>query len=263
MPKGGANSSLALWPSPEEEKVNYIEAATGIAASGVDFLFLEMMKDLEHAPRAIDAAKRCGLPVFLGISARLDGPEKRLVLFGTGAGSENPVPLTADVLASLIKKVGKNIVGVNVMHTNFSAVGPTLAELRKVWQGPVGVYPDHGHFTMPKWEFKEIDDESATRYVNEWVTKYGVGLVGGCCGLGPDFIELVSKVVSTQKRSQTELKMMAAAKRSARGKRAHGDNAGDESTLKIAAKFSQAAAVNDEHFAGKQEGVKAEGGEGE
>ena len=77
MPKGTHDSTLAIWPSPEEEQLNYIEAATSIAGSGVDFLFLEMMKDLEHAPRAIKAAGRCGLPIFLGISARLDGPEKK------------------------------------------------------------------------------------------------------------------------------------------------------------------------------------------
>ena len=77
IPKGGENSALALWPSPEEEKMNYVEAATAISSSGVDFLFLEMMKDLKHAPRAIAAARRCGLPIFLGISARLDGPEKK------------------------------------------------------------------------------------------------------------------------------------------------------------------------------------------
>ena len=116
------------------------------------------------------------------------------------------------------------------MHTNFSAVGPTLKELRKVWQGPVGVYPDHGHFTMPKWEFQEIDDQTASRYVREWVEIYGVSLVGGCCGLGPDFIALVSRetAIVTQKRSQTELKLMAAAKRKARAL------SNDEEQLKIA-----------------------------
>ena len=33
-------------------------------------LFLEMMKNPDHAPRAAKAAAACGLPVFLGISAR-------------------------------------------------------------------------------------------------------------------------------------------------------------------------------------------------
>ena len=31
-------------------------------------LFLEMMKDEDHAPRAVSAAAASGLPVFLGIS---------------------------------------------------------------------------------------------------------------------------------------------------------------------------------------------------
>ena len=72
--------------------------------------------------------------------------------------------------------------------------------------------PDHGHFVMPKWEFQEIDDASARSYIYDWINKYDVGLVGGCCGLGPKFIRFVSQVVSTGKRkaSPTELKALAA-----------------------------------------------------
>ena len=33
---------------------------------------MEMMKDEEHAPRALAAAAMSGLPVFLGISCRTD-----------------------------------------------------------------------------------------------------------------------------------------------------------------------------------------------
>jgi methionine synthase I (cobalamin-dependent) len=82
-----------------------------------------------------------------------------------------------------------NIVGFNVMHTNFGAVGPTLKILREVWkEGAVGVYPDHGKFVMPDWVFEEVDIESSVAYVEEWMTNYKISLVGGCCGLGPDYI---------------------------------------------------------------------------
>ena len=40
-------TSDAIWwnrPSPEEEEEAYVEAATALASSGVDMLFLEMMK---------------------------------------------------------------------------------------------------------------------------------------------------------------------------------------------------------------------------
>lgn len=52
IPKGNRSTS-AFWPEEMEEKQNYTEAASVLAGSGADFLFMEMMKDMVHAPRAL------------------------------------------------------------------------------------------------------------------------------------------------------------------------------------------------------------------
>jgi len=201
MPEGGAQSpsDLIPWPPEDEELAGYVEAATTLALSGVDLLFLEMMKDMVHAPRAIYAARHCGLPVFLGVSTRVlqDG---RLVLFGTGA---DEIPFTREWVKDMINQVGDNLVGVNVMHTNFSAMGPTLAIVRDVWPGPLGAYPDHGQFCMPLWMFKPIEFPDAQRQVKTWIDDYGVSLVGGCCGLKDDFIRAVREVVDEVNKSKS------------------------------------------------------------
>ena len=79
----------SVWPAAEREEEAYAQAASTLADSGVDMLFCEMMKNMDHAPRAVRGAAKSGLPVFIGISTRLlkDG---RLVLWGDGT-DEMPV----------------------------------------------------------------------------------------------------------------------------------------------------------------------------
>lgn len=156
-------------------------------------LFLEMMKDEDHAPRVAKAAAASGLPVFLGFSTRIDRDTGKLVLYGT---TEDAIPLTKEWFQNLADILGPHLVGVNVMHTKFNVVGPTLKFLREEvgWKGPLGAYPDHGSFKAPEWIFAELDTDEAMKYAQSWIDDYGVQLVGGCCGLGPDFITEISSL---------------------------------------------------------------------
>merc|ERR1712032_361217 len=138
------------------------------AISGVDMLFLEMMKDHEHAPRAVRAAANCDLPVFLGISARTCQDTGETLLYGTG---NDRIPLTVDWFRSLADTLGDSLVGVNVMHTNFDAMAPTLKFVRDEcgWEGALGAYPEHGIFEAPEWIFYELDNKDAMVHIEEWV----------------------------------------------------------------------------------------------
>jgi methionine synthase I (cobalamin-dependent) len=150
-----------------------------------------MMKNLNHAPLCIRAAASTGLPLFLGISTRIH--EGQVVLFGTGAGACDP--LTKEIFTSFVSEAGPNLVGVNVMHTNFSAMLPTLRLLRSFgYEGILGCYPDHGHFVSPHWSFEEVSDEAVLGYIREWVDQCGVAMIGGCCGLGPEYIRTVASL---------------------------------------------------------------------
>jgi len=191
MKAGGMSSAEASWPAPGEEAAAYGEAGVGHALSGVDMLWLEMMKDGEHAPRAVAAAAASGLPVFLGVSARTDRATGQLVLFGTG---EDCVPLRREWFDELRDALGASLCGVNVMHTNFSSTAPALDFVRNEcgWDGPLGAYPDHGAFEAPEWVFRELDNSVALEHVESWIKDYGVQLVGGCCGLGPEYITAVA-----------------------------------------------------------------------
>merc|ERR1719433_799716 len=80
------------------------------------------------------------------------------------------------------------------MHTDFSTMAPTLRWVREKcdWDGPLGAYPDHGEFKAPEWIFKELNVQNAMEYVDGWIKDYNVQLVGGCCGLGPEYIMALS-----------------------------------------------------------------------
>jgi len=190
MPAGGESSASAKWPEPKLEEEAYLEAATAHGLSGVDLLFLEMMKDSAHAKRVVKASVSSGLPIMMGISARTDQETGKLVLWGTG---DDAIPLTKEWFFSLADILGPSLVGVNVMHTNFSTTAGVLKFLREEckWEGALGAYPDHGVFKAPEWVFAELDNASALTYVEEWITKYNVQLVGGCCGLSPEYIKVL------------------------------------------------------------------------
>ena len=192
---GSARAAEDSYPPDDVLLEAYVEAANTLADAGADFLFLEMMKETQRSRLAIQAAVGCGLPVFLGLSTRIT-PAGEVILFDTGEG--DAPPFTAKVLQDWVELAGERLVGVNVMHTNFSAMGRTLEVVREVWEGPLGAYPDHGHFKAPNWEFEEVDMEEAMRMVDSWVRLYNVSIIGGCCGLKPDFIQAVAQYCNSK-----------------------------------------------------------------
>ena len=98
----------------------------------------------------------------------------------------------------MVEIAGDNLMGINIMHTNFSAMGPTLKAVREFgWYGILGAYPDHGRFKMPHWEFEELDIGEAMAMVRGWVSDYKVSLIGGCCGLGPGFIAALKRLATS------------------------------------------------------------------
>ena len=201
IPTGLEAGNDSCYPPAMKEEEAYIEAAESMIQGdpSCDMLWLEMMQNRDHAPRAIRAAAGCGLPIFLGISTRITS-DGQIYLRGSDESESGPTLFTREVFREFLELAGKNLVGINIMHTNFSAMLPTLRLVREFgWDGPLGAYPDHGHFTMPHWVFAEIQMGDAMELVKTWIDESGVQLVGGCCGLGPEFIEGLVKLRNSLK----------------------------------------------------------------
>ena len=187
---GSPQANESSFPPDDVLLDAYVEACNILAEAGVDFLFLEMMKEKKRSKLAIRAAAACGLPVFLGLSTMIT-PEGKVILFESGTG--DGAPFTQEILKDWISLLKDRMVCVNVMHTNFGAMAKTLEVVRQTWKGPVGAYPDHGRFKSPTWEFEEVDIKESITLVDQWVRDYDVSIIGGCCGLKPDYIQAVAQ----------------------------------------------------------------------
>jgi S-methylmethionine-dependent homocysteine/selenocysteine methylase len=164
---------------------SFREQAEILAQAGVDLLLLEMMRDVDYACAAVDAAVATGLPVWVGFScaAAADG---EVVM---APGIVDDLPFEA-VLEPVMARGGSLVA---IMHSDVEVTRPALAVARRHWRGPLGAYPHSGRFVMPHWQFDDIIAPAA--YLAEaerWVAE-GVQVIGGCCGIGPDHIRLLAE----------------------------------------------------------------------
>lgn len=149
---------------------------------GVDLLMMEMMRDCDYSLWATEAALESGLPVWVGISVerRADG-----VLVGFGRQDQ----LFADVapaFAALKPAV------ISVMHTSPPDTDAALDILKQHWSGPIGTYPESGHFKSPDWVFGETTPDELLAKTRQW-HQAGATIFGGCCGIGPEHIAVLSR----------------------------------------------------------------------
>jgi S-methylmethionine-dependent homocysteine/selenocysteine methylase len=159
------------YPSPAEELAAYRELAALLAELGVDLIALEMLQDIEHGTRALSAALETGLPVWLGISARVVDGRVRAYDF-----PERPLD---PVLAALVA-MGPSVV--SVMHTPLRAIEPAIELVRTHWSGPLGASPELGEDGVAA-----ASPGSFVAAASGWVAR-GARLLGGCCGSTPAHI---------------------------------------------------------------------------
>lgn len=183
-------------PTERQEIANYREMANTLADAGVDLLILEMMLDIEHASRALEAAVGTGLPVWVGISCSLenDGAVVGWDLATQGritADHTPPLPLPLDEIIDALQKIGGDVFG--IMHSTVGATTPGLQVLCERWAGPVMAYPETMRGDQPPVDqadrlptpsFLDAGDLSLEIFAEAcrgWVDQ-GVQIIGGCCG---------------------------------------------------------------------------------
>ncbi len=170
------------WPE-EEARDLFRRKVENLATAGVDFLMMEMMRDIDYSVYATEAAIATGLPVWVGISVERDAAG-RLVGFGREDQLLNDV---ASRLAACHPAV------MSVMHTAAHDSDKALGILRKCWDGPMGVYPESGYFKSPDWQFVDvIAPADLVAKSHEW-EKLGAHIFGGCCGIGPEHIVALAR----------------------------------------------------------------------
>jgi homocysteine S-methyltransferase len=167
------------WNTPEAISQSVREQANLLHAAGVDALAIEMCERIEFSIATVEAAMETGLPLWIGVSARCHEDADEIATFDYADRN----------LDELVRALSKYpAMAMNIMHTPVPDIAEALGVIRQHWNGPVGVYPESGFFSMPNWQFVDvIAPQALAEAARGWV-RDGVRMVGGCCGLGPEHI---------------------------------------------------------------------------
>ena len=180
----------ARRPDLEIVAASFREQAEILAGAGVDLLVLEMMRDVEYARAAVEAAVATGLPLWVGFSCVASGAHE--IVMAPGIADDLPF---ADVLEPVMARGGSLVA---VMHSDVEVTLPALKIAHRHWHGPLGAYAHSGRFVMPHWQFDEvISPEAYLEQAERWLG-LGVQVIGGCCGIGPDHIRLLAERLPKQ-----------------------------------------------------------------
>lgn len=166
-------------PTPAVAKANFEELAGIFKAREVDMILMEMMSDPMLAKPAIAAALNTGLPVWIGLSCKMND-NGELTCYSRPELSFDEI--CADIIDPQAEAVG-------IMHSSINFVEDAIETIRKYYDGPVMAYPDSGFFTMPDWNFEDIiSPADFAKKSHDWHSA-GAQILGGCCGLGIEHIE--------------------------------------------------------------------------
>jgi 5-methyltetrahydrofolate--homocysteine methyltransferase len=189
MGPGDAPPSLGA-SSYAELKASYLPQARGLADGGADFAILETCQDPLQIKAAIAALASGeggrGLPFV--VSATMDS--RGLLLTGTDI----------DALVAIIAPFGPLAIGLNCSGGPDELEAP-LARLAAISPFPLGFMPNAG---LPREEggrtLWPLGPEDFAAKVEGLARRYGVALVGGCCGTFPAHIERLSARLADRPR---------------------------------------------------------------
>ena len=177
----------------EQTQANLHEQAQALAEAGVDFMLAEATGGMEHRKWVVQACLATGLPTWIGIKCRVEGDDSTPRV---GYWSDVTLDRGLDELVPLGGKV------ITVFHSNVKATDAALPIVREKWSGPIGVYPEAGRedYVDPHPDPTGKNDLTPAEFLalaQKWVQE-GIQIVGGCCGIGPDYIRLLREGLPTR-----------------------------------------------------------------
>ena len=161
----------------------YQEQANVLAEAGADLLVAETMMGVEETVAALDAAQSvCDLPVMCTLSVEADGK----------------APFDGDTVDAvmMLQEMGASAVGVNC------SVGPdqlraVIASMKAVANIPIIAKPNAG-MPMIDERGKAVYSMGAEKFAQgiAQLVAAGAGIVGGCCGTTPEYIQKVRSALA-------------------------------------------------------------------
>jgi homocysteine S-methyltransferase len=181
--KGSDRTARQREWAKKEAKDLFRRKADSLASAEVDFIMMEMMRDLDYSLWATEAAVATGLPVWVGIAVESDASGRL-----RGYGREDYA--LEDIIQPLME-TGATVL--SIMHSSPNDTTAAIPVAQTKWKGPLGAYPQSGSFAMPEWKFENIIPVLAFVELARVWSERGVTILGGCCGIGPDHIRALAQ----------------------------------------------------------------------
>ncbi len=168
----------------------FTEQATGLLQGGVDLVIIETVQDILEAKAAVFGARRAfaevgrKVPIQVSVSLLPNGGK---MLLGTDI----------DAALTTLEALRVDIIGLNC-STGPEDMRDAIRFLGEHSPVPVSCLPNAGlPLQGPDGEtiFPE-EPEPLAAALGEFVERYGVGIVGGCCGTTPDHIRAIAERVA-------------------------------------------------------------------
>src|SRR5947209_2773320 len=167
----------------------FTEQATGLVQGGADLIIIETVQDILEAKAAVFGARQAfkaenrRLPIQVSVSLLPNGGK---MLLGT------------DISAALatLEALEVDIIGLNC-STGPEDMRDAIRFLGEFSSVPVHCIPNAGlPIQGPNGEtiFPE-EPEPLAKVLGEFVERYGISIVGGCCGTTPDHIRALAERV--------------------------------------------------------------------
>lgn len=167
---------------------SYRTAARGLIAGGVDLIVIETAQDILQVRCAVQAVRQAmrdeGREVPLQTQVTIETTGQMLV------GSDAEAALAA------LESLPVDVVGMNCA-TGPDLMDPHIRVFAEHSSRPTVCMPNAG---LPRNEdgqvVYDLTPEELARWQTKFVTEYGLNVVGGCCGTGPEHIRALSQALA-------------------------------------------------------------------
>src|SRR5271166_44291 len=187
----------------DDMAASYTEQAVALIEGGVDVLLLETCQDILQAKAGLvgifDALKKTGksIPVQVQVTLEATGT----MLLGTEIGAALTTLEMFDVAA-----IGLNCAtGPKEMNDAVRYLGANSPKHVSVLPN-AGLPQNQGGRAVYLLQPQELAD-----YHKQFVTEYGVRIVGGCCGTTPEHLKAVADTCANLEPAKREVKVVGAA----------------------------------------------------
>jgi len=175
----------------------YTQAALGMLEAGADAILVETCQDLLQLKAAVLGSRRAmvqlarRIPVIAHVTMETTGT----MLLGTEIGAA----LTA------VEPLGVDVIGLNCA-TGPAEMSEHLRHLSRHSRLPVSVMPNAGLPVLGAHGAEyPLQPEELAQALCEFVSEFGLSLVGGCCGTTPEHIRQVSQAVRSVARAERQV----------------------------------------------------------